>query len=92
MLLGALTKQLKSEGLSFPRPGNPYLLFSFEGTVKKAREIQTPRWFSDSGGGYYHQQHDCQLESTVTPVLDSLENFLSGLDLKDFPSQKGKYA
>jgi len=55
--------------------------------VDKVKNIRSPRWRTYNG---YHSVHGCKIGTHVEPILASLDDFMCGLDLKDFPSRQGE--
>lgn len=96
MMLGALTKQMKSQGLLLPRPEFPFSGLSFEAVVRSAHDLRSPNWhhigtespnWSQKGKSRkYSGMYNCQIETQVAPILESLEDYTQGLDLGNFPS------
>ncbi|OCK99817.1 uncharacterized protein K441DRAFT_626854 [Cenococcum geophilum 1.58] len=87
ILLGALTKEMKSKKLSSQHLKPQFLGLSYEDAVDKVRNIRSPSWYD----GYRHK-HECDIGNHVNPIIASLDDFMCGLDLKDFPSRQGRDA
>ncbi|OCL14163.1 hypothetical protein AOQ84DRAFT_309366 [Glonium stellatum] len=92
ILLGALTKEMKSKKLSSEDLRGPCLGMSYEDVVDKAKNIRLPRWNGVCNGYSSYGYHNCSIETHVDPILASLEDYMCGLDLKDFPSHYGRDA
>lgn len=90
ILLGALTKEMKSKKLSSQYLRPQFLGLSYEDAVDKVRNIRSPSWYAY--GRYHYDEHGCNIGTHVKPVLASLDDFMCGLDLKDFPSRQGEDA
>ena len=80
------TKKLSSQHLK-PQ----FLGLSYEDVVDKVRNIRSPSWYTHAR--YHHYDaHGCNIGTHVEPILASLDDFMCGLDLKDFPSRQGRDA
>lgn len=79
MLLGALTKRMRSIGL-LTRPEPPFPGFSFDGLAHRIRAFRFPSVHEY----YYSRPSGCGITSMINATLSSLENRLCGLNLSDF--------
>jgi hypothetical protein len=84
ILLGVLTKEMKSKELSRQHLRPQFLGLSYEDAVDKVKNIRSPNWYS-----FIRNRHQCNIGTHVEPILTSLDDFMCGLDLKDFPSRQG---
>jgi hypothetical protein len=88
MRYGALTKELSSRELLFPRPQIPFLGYSVEDTTASIREIRDPNWCSgnNSSLSYYGscRSHGCKLTNYIKPIIISAQKDSEGLSLEDF--------
>ena len=89
ILLGALTKEMKSKKLLSQHLRPQFLGLSYEDAVDKVKSIRSPSW-RIYGGYYGENRHGCNIGTHVNPTLASLDDCMCGLDLEDFPSQQGR--
>ena len=85
ILLGTLTKEMKSKELSSQHLRPQFLGLSYEDAVDKVKNIRSPNWYSRP-----RHCHECNIGTHVEPILTSLDDCMCGLDLKDFPSRQGR--
>ena len=84
---------MKSKELSSQHLRPQFLGLSYEDAVDKVKNIRSPSWCTFSGYGYGNNYgHGCNIGTHVNPILASLDDFMCGLDLKDFPSRQGRDA
>lgn len=91
-LLGALTRGMRSMGLSMPRPEIPFEGLSLEGLCGKIPEISSPtlttrlttRTPVKRGTHGYRDivEQECNLTETVTALTEVSRKSLRGLELK----------
>ena len=88
MLLGALTKEMNSNGLLFPRPTFPLLGHSFAETMETVLNFRSPGWCNranrNSGYKSYCREHTCNLATAIDSRVVELSSRLKGLELIDF--------
>ncbi|KAK8029510.1 hypothetical protein PG993_010801 [Apiospora rasikravindrae] len=88
ILLGALTKQMNSNGILGLKAGSSLLGFSLEVTSKATRETQSPRWCSipqvNLFGPSSRVEHSCNLQSLVQSKVQGLDHVVIGLQWSDF--------
>ena len=89
ILLGTLTKEMKSKELSGQHLRPQFLGLSYEDAVDKVKNIRSPSWCTHHGYRYECYHHGCNIGTHVNPILASLDDYMCGLDLKDFPSRQG---
>lgn len=82
MLLGALTKGMRSIGL-LTRPEPAFPGFSFDGLAHNIRAFRFPL-VHNYKRSHYSRSSDCRITSMINATLSSLEDSLCGLDLSDF--------
>lgn len=83
MLLGALTKRMRSIGL-LTRPEPPFLGFSFDELVHNIRAFRWPP-VKDCRRNYIKSSnYGCGMADMIKATLTSLDESLCGLDLSDF--------
>ncbi|QRD83301.1 hypothetical protein F9C07_2253580 [Aspergillus flavus] len=80
MLLGALTKKMCEMDILFPRPKSDFPGICFTGLASQCRNMESPRWYSKDG----YLPHDCDLSSSLAPLVESLEDSLTGLHISSF--------
>ncbi|EIT81581.1 hypothetical protein AFCA_004352 [Aspergillus flavus] len=80
MLLGALTKQMCEMDILFPRPKSDFPGVCFTGLASQCRNMESPRWYRKKG----YSAHTCDLSSSLTPLVESLEDSLTGLHISSF--------
>lgn len=80
--LGALTKEMHSRALYFPRPGPPFLGFSVVDTTKVwlIRSLQC-----DSSNRVRYGARRCDLHASIGSIVGSVEDNVGGLRLEEFP-------
>jgi hypothetical protein len=77
MLLGALTKGMATANVFSPRPEVPFDGQSFCGICTLIKAIDTPMWYHS-----YHEQHSCNLVTTVKSMVDAVVSNTEGLSLQ----------
>ncbi|KAK8120401.1 hypothetical protein PG999_004521 [Apiospora kogelbergensis] len=53
MLIGALTKQMHTNGLLYPKPTTPFLGYSVAGITKTLHNFETPKWNESRNSGMF---------------------------------------
>ncbi|KAK7999531.1 hypothetical protein PG990_012131 [Apiospora arundinis] len=83
MLLGALTKQLETNGLLNPTPTKPFLGHSVTRIATVARNFTDPQWSSIAPSMFSSLAgpHSCKLGAFVNAAIKSVEDGIEGLEL-----------
>ena len=83
MRLSALTKELNDRGLFFPQPKALFLGYSFEAVAKGVSTIRSPTCPEHNSG---YRSRSCGNTRYITPILESVDDYLCGLDLDEYIS------
>ena len=78
MLLGALTTQMDSARLFFPKHRAPYFGQSFDAVCDIAQTMKSDTWFHNR-----YVQHNCCLSTAVIPIVDSAIASVEELRLRE---------
>ena len=89
MLLGALTKQLRVNGLINPMPTRPFLGHSIIDIQTLVRQFVSPNWAEVESGpqkilSCVGQMHTCKLGPFIDAAIKGVEDGIEGLILDDF--------
>lgn len=79
ILLGALTKQMKANGLLEPKPKRPFLGYSVAGTTAIVCGFITPRWSTPKTS-----RHACTLQDFIDKLVISFTDAVLELHLEEF--------
>ncbi|KAJ4129165.1 hypothetical protein NW768_007700, partial [Fusarium equiseti] len=79
MLLGVLTKELKTRGILYPRIAPPFDGFSIEGCKEMITGFRKPRWYK-----VHNSKHHCYIQDKLSMSLAKVEENLRVFDLQDF--------
>ena len=83
ILLGVLTKELKSRGILHPRIDPPFERFSIEGFKEMIDGFKRPQWY-----GTHRSRHGCCIQDKLSEALERMENNLPTFSLQDFQAIK----
>ena len=82
MVLGALTREMKSRRLLNPRPSPPSKATLW--LCESVCEIEAPKWYERKDSGTLYILHPCKIRPFVQPVVKELKRNLCGLNDKYF--------
>ena len=80
MLLGALTKQMHEMDILSPRPKSEFPGICFNELASQCCYTRKPQWY----GRKSNVSHSCSLSSSLAPLVGSLKDSLTGLDISSF--------
>jgi len=83
MLLGVLTKELRSHGILYPRNAPPFNGFSVEGVKEMIGGLKKPGWY-----GTRNHRHSCCIQDKLLIYEAQMESDLRIFDLQDFQATK----
>jgi len=95
MLLGTLTKSVRSVNMLLPRPEVPFSGHNFEDLYNQLRGVDSPYWYDgpctytenyNYNYGYEHTeqlQHGCTLTESMNSVITAAEIHIKGLNLDE---------
>lgn len=79
IMYGALTKQMQSNALLWPRPEVPFLNLNYMSLVQRVSSFTSPRWHG--GSPYFSSyQHSC-VDSSFKSLFGKSNDIIEGLDL-----------